>query len=150
MTVTYADNKQTHEESVREELQALGETLGNSPLLRTQRDKLIVDAYYSGMTQMEVAALAHIDQSAVSRVITAHRRDSLLRSAQQTVQDRTEGETTMTTTSTSVVDDAKRTYERAEREFNRVINNTSDPKLIRAASAKLKETYHTWRTLQGA
>lgn len=149
MGITYAGDEQAYEEYVRDELRLVGKTVETGRKLRAARDKLIVDLYALGHTQTEVAHIARIDQSVVSRVITAHRRANLLRGGQQTMQDRTEGEPTMTT-STSVVDDAKRVYERAEREFNRVLNNTSDSHRIRAAAATMKETYHRWRTLQGA
>lgn len=153
MGITYAGDEQAYEEYVRDELRLVGERLETGRKLRAARDRLIVDLYALGHTQTEVAHIARIDQSVVSRVITAHRRANLLRDGQQTMQDgTTEGEPTMTTTtttSTSAVDEAKRAHERAEREFNRVLN-TSDPHRIRAASAELKETYHRWRTLQGA
>lgn len=152
MGITYAGDEQAYEEYVRDELRLVGERLETGRKLRAARDRLIVDLYALGHTQTEVARIARIDQSVVSRVITAHRRANLLRGGQQTMQDgTTEGEPTMTVnTSNAAADEAKRTHERAEREFNRVINNTSDPHRIRAAAATLKETYHSWRTLQGA
>lgn len=117
--------------------------------LRAQRDALAVRLWEQGVSQYAIADQLGVSQPYISRVIARARRANLLRGAQQTVQDRTEGEPTMTE-NTSAVDEAKRAHERAEREFNRVINNTADPRLIRAASAELKETYHRWRTLQGA
>jgi len=119
--------------------------------LRAQRDDLAVKLWKQGVSQYVIADQLGLSQPYISRLVCRARRASLLRSAQQTMQDgTTEGEPTMTTTATTVaVDEAKRAHERAEREFNRVLN-TSDPRLIRAASAELKETYHRWRTLQGA
>lgn len=89
MSVAFADNDRAYEEYVRDELRLVGEKLETRRALRAERDKLIVDMYSLGHTQTEIARVAHLDQSAVSRVITAHRRDSLLRSAQQSVQDET-------------------------------------------------------------
>ncbi len=117
--------------------------------LRAQRDALAVRMWEQGVSQYVIADQLGVSQPYISRVIARARRANLLRGAQQTVQDGTEGEQTMTT-STTAADEAKRAHERAEREFNRVINASSDPHLIRAAAATMKETYHSWRTLQGA
>ncbi|MCB1256488.1 MAG: hypothetical protein KDB26_05245 [Microthrixaceae bacterium] len=48
---------------------------------------------------------------------------------------------------TAAVADALAAFEQAERDFNRVIE-TADPRLMRDAAAKLKETHRTYKLLR--
>ena len=66
---------------LRDQLGHLGEDAQRSNAasadLRAQRDQLIVELYRTGMTQMEIARIAGVDQSVVSRRVCRDRRSRI-------------------------------------------------------------------------